>query len=92
MKKLLIALSLILSATPIMAADIDGTVSKVFGTLESEILMLSSPKEEDREVSAQEKTQAEDHPLLGVTKLNKMDLNESYHHPELVVCQRQGIF
>ena len=77
---------------PACSADINGTVSKVFGTTESEILMLSSPKEEDREVSAQEKTQAEDHPLLGVTQLNKMDLNESYHHPELVVCQRQGIF
>ena len=77
---------------PACSADIDGTDSKVFGTTESEILMLSSPKEEDREVSTQEKTQADDHTLMGVTKLNKMDSNESYHHPELVVCQSQGIF
>ena len=75
---------------PACSADLDGTVSKVFGT-ESEILMLSPPKKEDRKVSTQEKTQAEDH-LLGVTKSNKLDSNESYHHPELVVCQRQGIF
>ena len=76
------------------SADIDGSVSDG-----NEILILEPPKlpEEDLKISAQKQNEAEDYEILGNTKSKSFvqenfDLKESYHHPELVVCQRQGIF
>ena len=78
---------------PACSADIDGSVSKVFGTTENEILIVKTPQEGEPKSSLREQRQLEDFELSGVaTKSNNFESNESYHHPELVVCQRQGIF
>ena len=81
-----------LPPAPACSADIDGSVSKVFRTTENEILIVKTPPEEEPQSSVREQRHLEDFELSGVTKSNNFESKESYHHPELVVCQRQGIF